>query len=92
MGSLRGYETLLGSDVRLIKAEANGKEIEILQLKQHKTSRSNPFQVGELSEIAGLLCPVKAFRVWRRGRKAPILGVGGRFSPGRRGNWSKWGR
>ena len=90
MGSLRGSEilsydsskfdpvkTLLGGDISLIKATGpDGKEIELLsiRLKQPKTARSNPHQVVELAETGGFLCPIKAWKSWRGGRKFPVLG------------------
>ena len=69
MGSLRGSEilsydslkfdpvkTLLGSDIKTLEAESSGRKVQILQLrlKQPKTARSNPVQIVELSETAGL--------------------------------------
>ena len=90
MGSLRGSEilsydqskfdpvkTLLGADVSLVRANGpDGEEIELLsiRLKQPKTARSNPHQVVELAETRGFLCPVKAWKSWRGGRKSPLLG------------------
>ena len=70
-------KTLLGGDISLIKAIGpDGKEIELLsiRLKQPKTARSNPHQVVELAETGGLLCPIKAWKSWRGGRKSPLLG------------------
>ena len=82
MGSLSGSEllsydplkwdpckTLVGADVRLIKAQANGREVEILQLKlkQPKTSRTSPIQVVELSSYA----PLKLTMLGERAGKPP---------------------
>ena len=38
------------------------------------TARSNPHQVLELAETGGLLCPIKALKSYREGRKTPLLG------------------
>ena len=45
-----------------------------LKLKQPKTARSNPIQVVEFTETGGLLCPIRAWKEWRKGRKSQLLG------------------
>ena len=58
----------------MLEAEVDGKKVQILQLKQPKTARTNPLQIVELSQTNGPLCPVKAFLDCRKKRKCPLIG------------------
>ena len=88
LGSMRGSEilstdrvrfdpvkTMCGEDLKLATVQAQGETVETItiRLKSPKTSRSNPVQMVELPATGGWLCPVKAWRNWRHGRKASTV-------------------